>query len=45
MELQKKWLNIEEIDPTQEEMNLYKEYKNKQEEVVSLENVVRELKL
>lgn len=37
-ELQKEWSNIEEVDPTQEEMNLYREYKNEKEEVVSINN-------
>lgn len=43
-DLQKKWSKIEEDDPTQDEIKIYEDYKNEQNEVVSLENVVRELK-
>ena len=44
-ELQKKWSKIEEDDPTQDEIKIYEDYKNEKEEMVSLENVVRELNL
>ena len=44
-ELQKKWSKIEEDDPTQDEIKIYEDYKNEKEEIVSLENVVRELNL
>jgi hypothetical protein len=44
-ELQKNWSNIEEVDPTQDEIKLYEDYKDEKEEVVSLESVVRELNL
>ena len=44
-ELQKKWSKIEEEDPAQDEIKQYEDYKNEKEEIVSLENVVRELNL
>ena len=44
-ELQKKWSKIEEDDPTQDEIKIYEDYKNEKEEMVSLDNVVRELNL
>jgi len=44
-ELQKKWSKIEEEDPSQDEIKQYEDYKNEKEEIVSLENVVRELNL
>ena len=44
-DLQKKWSKIEEDDPTEDEIKLYEDYKNEQKEVVSLDNVVRELNL
>ena len=44
-ELQKKWDNIEENKPNVEEIKIYNEYKNSEEDLISLETLVRELDL
>lgn len=44
-ELQKKWDIIEEVEPMEDEKKLYQDYKNKEDEVVTLENVIKELNL
>ncbi|EKQ54725.1 MULTISPECIES: hypothetical protein [unclassified Clostridium] len=44
-ELQRKWERVEEDDPTEEEKTLYQDYKNKKDEIVTLENVIKELNL
>ncbi|MCH5138548.1 hypothetical protein JMF89_15270 [Clostridiaceae bacterium UIB06] len=44
-ELQKKWSQIDEDEPTEDEVKLYQEYKNKKEEEIPLENIIRALNL
>lgn len=44
-ELQKKWETIEEDEPMEDEKTLYQDYKNKEDEVVNLENIIKELNL
>lgn len=44
-ELKKKWSQIEEDEPTEDEIKLYKEYKNSKEEGIPLDSVVKELNL
>lgn len=44
-ELQKKWETIEEDEPMEDEKTLYQDYKNKEDEVVTLENIIKELNL
>ena len=44
-ELQKKWSQIDEDEPTEDEIKLYQEYKNKKEEEIPLENIIRALNL
>ena len=44
-ELQKKWETIEEDEPMEDEKTLYQDYKNKENEIVTLENVIKELNL
>jgi len=44
-DLQKKWLQIEEEEPTEDEIKLYQEYKDIKEEEIPLENIIRELNL
>lgn len=38
-------LNKEEDEPTEDEIKLYQEYKNSKEEVIPLENLIKELNL
>jgi hypothetical protein len=42
-ELQKCWSEITEDEPTEDEVNLYQEYKNSVEEVVPLDSLIDEL--
>ncbi|MEG0775315.1 hypothetical protein [Clostridium sp.] len=44
-ELQKKWENICEAEPTEEEISLYKNYKELEEELVPLNSLIKELNL
>jgi len=44
-ELQRKWDIIEEVEPMEDEKKPYQDYKNKEDEVVTLENVIKELNL
>ena len=44
-ELQKKWDAVEEDEPMEDENILYEDYKNKEDELVNLENVIKELNL
>ena len=44
-ELQKKWSEITEDNPTEDEVNLYQEYKNSAEEVVPLDSLIKELNI
>jgi hypothetical protein len=44
-ELQKKWLQIDKDEPTEDEVKLYQEYKDTKEEEIPLENIIRELNL
>ncbi|MFA9398338.1 MAG: hypothetical protein ACERKV_08755 [Clostridiaceae bacterium] len=44
-ELQNKWSQIDEEEPTKEEIKLYQEYKDKNEEKIPLENIIKELNL
>ena len=44
-ELQKKWTNIDEDEATEDEKKLYQQYKNLNEQVIPLENLMKELKL
>ena len=44
-ELQKKWLQIDEDEPVEDEVKLYQEYKDIKEEKIPLENIIRELNL
>ncbi|MFA6939582.1 MAG: hypothetical protein WCQ54_01170 [Clostridiaceae bacterium] len=44
-ELQKKWSQIHEDEPTEDEVKLYEEYKSKKEKGIPLENIIRELNL
>jgi hypothetical protein len=41
----KKWLEIAEEEPTDDERKLYQQYKSSNEEVIPLENVINELNL
>lgn len=41
-ELKKKWSQIEEDEPTEDEIKLYKEYKNSKEEGIPSDSVVME---
>jgi len=41
---QKKWSQIDEDEPTEDEIKLYQEYKDIKEEAIPLENIIRELK-
>lgn len=45
IELKKKWSSIEEDEPDEEEIRICKEYKNSQEDLISLENLIEELNL
>lgn len=42
---QKKWLDIVEVEPTDYEKKLYQQYKNSNEEIIPLENIINELNL
>ncbi|BCZ45751.1 hypothetical protein psyc5s11_18180 [Clostridium gelidum] len=42
---QKKWSQIDEDEPTEDEIKLYQEYKDIKEEAIPLENIIRELNL
>ena len=42
---QKKWSQIDEDEPTEDEIKLYQEYKDIKEEEIPLENIIRELNL
>lgn len=44
-ELKSKWSQIEEDEPSEDEVKLYEEYKNNKEEGIALENVIKELNL
>jgi len=44
-ELQKEWVSIEEDNPDAEEIKICKEYKESGEDLVPLENLIRELNL
>ena len=44
-DLQKKWSQIDEDEPTEDEVKLYQEYKDIKEEAIPLENIIRELNL
>ena len=44
-ELQKKWTNIDEDEATEDEKKLYQQYKNLNEQVIPLENLMKELNL
>lgn len=44
-ELQKKWDAIKEDEPMEDENILYEDYKNNEDELVNLENVIKELNL
>jgi hypothetical protein len=44
-ELQKKWTNIDEVEPTEEESRICQQYKDENEEIISLENLMQELNL
>lgn len=44
-ELQNKWLDIVEEEPTEDENKLYEEYKKSKEEVIPIENLMMELNL
>ena len=44
-DLQKKWSQIDEDEPTEDEVKLYQEYKDTKEEEIPLENIIRELNL
>ncbi|PJI08669.1 MULTISPECIES: hypothetical protein [Clostridium] len=41
-ELKRKWSQIEEDEPTEDEIKLYKEYKNNKEESIPLDSVEKE---
>ena len=43
--LQRRWVYIEEDEPTEEEIKLYKQYKESKEEFIPLENIMQELNL
>ncbi|WP_234117136.1 hypothetical protein [Clostridium hydrogenum] len=44
-ELKRKWSQIEEDEPSEDEVKLYEEYRNNKEEGIALENVIKELNL
>ena len=44
-ELQKKWADIDEDEATEDEKRLYQQYKNLNEQVIPLENLMKELNL
>ncbi|MCB2288510.1 hypothetical protein LGK97_01850 [Clostridium sp. CS001] len=44
-ELQKKWADIDEDEATEDEKKSYQQYKNLNEQVIPLENLMKELNL
>ena len=44
-ELQKKWADIDEDEATEDEKKLYQQYKNSNEQIIPLENLMKELNL
>lgn len=44
-ELKNKWANIPEVNPTEDESNIYEQYKNSKEESIDLGNLIQELNL
>jgi len=44
-ELQKEWASIEEDEPDAEEIKICNEYKKSEEDLIPLENLIRELDL
>lgn len=44
-ELQKKWADIEDDEPTEEERKILLEYKNSNKDLISLDTLIRELDL
>jgi hypothetical protein len=44
-ELQRKWADIDEDEATEDEKKLYQQYKNLNEQVIPLENLMKELNL
>jgi hypothetical protein len=44
-ESKNKWLNIDEDEPTEDENQLYQQYKKSEEKFIPLEEMIRELNL
>jgi gentisate 1,2-dioxygenase len=42
-ELQKKWTEIHEDEPTEDEVKIFQEYKNSKEELLPLDDLIKEL--
>lgn len=44
-ELQKKWANVDEVEPSEDEIKLYENYKESKEELIPLDDFMKELNL
>ena len=43
--IKKMWETMEEVDPTDEEIKIYNEYQNKEQEMMDFDSLVQELGL